>query len=110
MSQPPNLGMLLSRSKFVSQHKNHKVKNCRNDWVSCHYSLYQPYINLNFFLPKISINFECSNSIYVVISQGCKEKCIKETSCLVKGRINIYKQHIRQPQYQQLAVEENLHT
>ena len=30
--------------------------------------------------------------------------------CLVKERINIYRQHIRQPQYQQLAVEEHLRT
>ena len=28
--------------------------------------------------------------------------------CLVKERINIYRQHARQPQYQQLAVEEPL--
>ena len=33
-----------------------------------------------------------------------------ETGCLVKERINIYRQHIRQPQYQQLAVEEHLRT
>ena len=30
--------------------------------------------------------------------------------CLVKERINICRQHIRQPQYQQLAVEEHLRT
>ena len=30
--------------------------------------------------------------------------------CLVKEQINIYRQHIRQLQYQQLAVEEHLHT
>ena len=28
----------------------------------------------------------------------------------MKERINIYRQHIRQPQYQQLAVEEHLRT
>ena len=41
---------------------------------------------------------------------GCKEEYIEETGCLVKERINIYWQHIRQPQYQQSAVEEHLHT
>ena len=67
MSQPPNLGMLLSRSKFVSQHKNHKVKNCRNDWISCHYSLYQPYINLNFLYPKFPLTLNetsCVESLF----------------------------------------------
>ena len=28
----------------------------------------------------------------------------------MKERINVYRQHIRQPQYQQLAVEEHLRT
>ena len=28
----------------------------------------------------------------------------------MKGQINIYRQHIRQPQHQQLAVEEHLRT
>ena len=59
---------------------------------------------------KNSFNSESSNLIYVVISQGCKEKHIAETGCLVKERINIYRQHIRQPQYQQLAVKEHLRT
>ena len=33
-----------------------------------------------------------------------------ETGCLAKEQINIYWQHIRQLQYQQLAVEEHLPT
>ena len=55
-------------------------------------------------------NCEYSNLIYVVISQGCKEKYTGETGCLVKERINIYRKHIRQPQYQKLALEEHLRT
>ena len=35
---------------------------------------------------------------------------LRETGCLVKEQIIIYRQHIRQPQYQQLAVEEHLST
>ena len=59
---------------------------------------------------KTSFNCESSNLIYVVICQGCKEEYTGETGCLVKERINIYRQHIRHPQYQQLAVEEHLRT
>ena len=33
-----------------------------------------------------------------------------ETDCLMKEQINIYRQHIRQPLYEQLAVEEHLRT
>ena len=40
----------------------------------------------------------------------CKEEYSGKKCCLVKGRINIYRQHIRQPQYQQQTiVEEHLH-
>ena len=58
---------------------------------------------------KNSFNCESSNLIYVVTCQGRKEY-IKETGCLVKERINIYRKHIRQPEYQQLVVEEHLRT
>ena len=57
---------------------------------------------------KSSFYCESSKLIYVVIWQGCKEEYIEETGCLVKERINIYRQHTRQPQYQHLAVEEHL--
>ena len=59
---------------------------------------------------KNPFNCESSNLIYVAICKGCKEEYKRETGCLVKERINIYRQNIRQPQYQQLAVEEHLHT
>ena len=111
-SQAPNLGRLICRSKFESQHKNHEVKNCGKNCVSCPYllkvSLYQFKRVKKIFLVKNSFNCESSNSVYVVICQGCKEKHIGETGCIVKRQINIYRQHIRQLQYQQLAVEEHL--
>ena len=61
-------------------------------------------------MQKNSFNFESSNLIYVVICQGSKEEHIGETGRLMKERINIYRKHIRQPQYQQMAVEEHLRT
>ena len=61
-------------------------------------------------LLKNSFNCESSTVIYVVICQGCKEEYTGETVCLVKVRINIYRQHIRQLQYKQLVVEEHLRT
>ena len=53
---------------------------------------------------------ESSNLTQVVIYQGWKEENIREMGCLVKEQINIYRQYIRKPQHQQLAVEEHLHT
>ena len=102
----------LGRSKFESQHKNHEVKNCGKSCLSCpcllQTSLYQFKWVRKIFLLRNSFNCESSNLIYVFIGQECKEKYIGETGCLVKEGINIYWQHIRQPLYQQLAVEEHL--
>ena len=114
MSKAPNYGRLLCRSKFESQYKNHKVRNCGKNCVSCPYllkaSLYQfKRVNKTFLL-KNSCNCESCNLVYVITCQGCKEGYTGETGYLVKERINIYIQHIRQRQYQQLAVEEHLRT
>ena len=114
MSQAPNLCWLFCRSKFESQHKNHEVKNCGKNCNSCpdllKASLHQFKQTRKTFLLKNSFNCQNSNLIQVVICQGCKEKYIGETDCLVKEQINIYRQHIRQLQYQQMAVEEHLRT
>ena len=59
---------------------------------------------------KNSLNCESSNLIYVAICQGGIVKYIAETSCLVKERINIYKQYIIHPLYQQVTVEKHLRT
>ena len=48
--------------------------------------------------------------IYVVNFQGYKQKYTGKIGCLVKERINNYRQHIRQSQYQQQAAEEHLST
>ena len=49
--------------------------------------------------------------IYVVICDTCKEEYIGETregKTKVRDRVRVYRQHIRQPHYQQLKVEEHL--
>ena len=48
--------------------------------------------------------------IYTVNFQGCKEEYTGKTGCLVKERINNYRQNIRQSQYQQQTAEEHLST
>ena len=109
LSQAPNLCRLLCKSKIESQRKN--PENYGKNWVSCPYflkaSLYQfKRVNETFLLQN-SFNWESSNLIFVVICQGQKEEYLGEANCLVKERVNIYRQHISQPQYHQLAVEEH---
>ena len=69
-------------------------------------------MNLNelikLLLMQNSLNCENSNMIYVAICQGCNEEYIREVDSAMKEKIIIYRQHIPEPQYQQLAVEEHL--
>ena len=95
MSRAPNLGRLFCKSKFESQHKNHKAKNRGKNCVSYSYllkaSLYQfEPVNKTFSL-KNSFNCESSNLIYVVICQGCKGEHIGKMDCLLKEPINTYR-------------------
>ena len=65
VSQAPNVGRLLFRSKFESQQKSHEVKNCGENWDSCPYLLkafiYQfKRVNKRFLLKN---SFNCESSL-----------------------------------------------
>ena len=112
MRQAPNLERLLCNSKFMPVEVNFHVNFCEKHCVCCPYlvrasSYLFKRVNKDFFL-KNNFNCESRNLIYVVICQGCKEEYIDETGSLVKERISVYRQHKRQPQYQQITVEEHL--
>ena len=52
-----------------------------------------------------------ANLIYVLICSGCNGEYIGETGInkqKLKDRVRVYRQHIRQPEYQQLKVEGHL--
>ena len=62
---------------------------------------------------KLKNRFTCDsfNLIYVLIYDKCKEEYIEETGggkTKLRGRVRVYRKHIRQPQYQQLKVEGHL--
>ena len=54
---------------------------------------------------------ESLNLIYVVVCPNCQGEYIGETGInrqKLRDRVRIYRQHIRQPKYQMLKVEEHL--
>ena len=71
-------------------------------------------LSVDLAIPCNLINrFTCHSFklIYVVICDTCKEEYIGETregKTKVRDRVRVYRQHIRQPHYQQLKVEEHL--
>ena len=112
MRQAPNLERLLCKSKFMPVEEHFHVNFCGKNCICCPYLLKAPsYLFKRMskdFFRKNNFNCESRNLIYVVICQGCQEEHISETGCLVKERISVYRHHIRQPQYQQIKVEEHL--
>ena len=71
-----------------------------------------PSLNVQItFKLKNRFTWDSYNLIYVVICGTCMEEYSRETGqgkTKLRGRVRVYHQHIRQPQYQQLKVEGHL--
>ena len=66
------------------------------------------YINKTFTL-KTSMSYNNFNVIYVVICSVCLEEYIGETGVgkrRLRDRVRVYRQQIKQPEHQELKVEE----
>ena len=57
-------------------------------------------------------NFKCEtpNLIYVIICSGCNKEYCGQTGGHLKERLSIYRQHIRQPEYEKIEVERHFRT
>ena len=112
--QFPNLKKLLTKAEFGEVlsgtfNCSDKICECCNNLlINDHYTFKNVQI-----IFKLKNRFICDsfNLIYVVISGTCIEEYIGETGkgkTKLKDRVRVYRQHIRQPQYQQLKVEGHL--
>ena len=112
--QSPNLKKLLTKAEFgevLSGTFNCSDKRCE----CCNYLL----INDHYTFKNVQITFKLKNHftcdsfnlIYVVICGTCKEEYIGERGkgkTKLRNRVSVYRQHIWQPQFQQLKVEGHL--
>ena len=65
---------------------------------------YQPFISKSIF------NCETPNFIYVIICSSWKDEYIGQSGQQHKERLSIYRDHIRQPEYEKTEVERHLRT
>ena len=112
--QAPNLGRILCKSSFSPSNSILGVKNCGKSFVCCQdleegiehtFKTVDKKIEI-----RIPFNCESKNLIYVVIFSGCKEEYIRQTQTMLKERLNTYRQHIRQPELQQIDIEGHVRT
>ena len=112
--QPPNLQKRLTKAEYGEVLLG--TFNCSGKRCECCNCL---LINDHYTFKNIQITFELKNRftcdrfnlINVVICDKCKEEYIGETGegkTKLRDRVRVYRQHIRQPQYQQLKVEGHL--
>ena len=64
---------------------------------------------------NLKAHFSCdsSNLFYIIICPTCSEEYTSETGVgktKLRERVQVYRQHIRQPEYQKIKVEEHFRT
>ena len=107
--QPSNLKRLLCSSNFSTNKTTFKRTKCRKSCFCCDYIIEAELLKFKNwnqpFVLKYNFNCETPNFIYVIISSGCNKEYVRQIGGQLKGRLSIYRKHIRQPEYEKLEVE-----
>ena len=100
---------LLCASNFSTIKPTFKTTKCRKICFCCDYIIEAELLkfrNCNQpFVLKSNFNCETPNLIYKIISSGCNKEYIRQIGGQLKGRLSIYRKHIRQPEYEKIEVE-----
>ena len=108
--QAPNLKRIWTKAQFSydSQVWCLRCLYCQHLLLSDHYV----FKNTGYkFLIKTTMSCDSCNLIHVIICCGSAEEYIGETGegdTKMRDRVRVYRQHIRDPTYQQLKVEEHI--
>ena len=114
--QAPNLKRILTKAEFSQ--KQVGVYKCPGKIYECCASLLlgNSYTFKNVhktFNLKTYFSCDSYNLLYIIICPTCGEEYTGETGIgktKLRDRVRVYRQHIRQPEYQKLKVEEHLRT
>ena len=114
--QAPNIKKILTKAEFSQ--KQVGVFKCPDKRCECCASLLlgNSYTFKNVdktFNLKAHFSCDSSNLLYIVICPTCGEVYTGETGVgktKLRDSVRVYRQHIRQPEYQKLKVEEHLRT
>ena len=114
--QAANLKRILTKAEFSQ--KQVGVYKCPDKRCECCASLLlgDSYTFTNVektFNLKTYFSCDSYNLLYIIICSTCGEEYTGETGVgetKLRDRVRVYQQHIRQPEYQKLKVEEHLRT
>ena len=111
--QAPNLKRILTKAAFSEKTptadmcKKPRCECCKHILISDHYTFKSGYR----FELKRTMTCDSADVIYVLICQGCMEEYIGETgegNTKIRDLCRVYRQHIKDKQYQMLKVEEHV--
>ena len=108
--QAPNLKRILTKAE-LSQ-KQVGVYKCPDASLLLGNSYIFKNVDKTFNL-KTYFSCDSYNLFYIIICPTCGEECTGETGAgktKLRDRARVYRQHIRQPEYQKLKVEEHSRT
>ena len=109
--QPYNLKRLLTKAKFQSN-GSLEVRRCNKPTCGlCIHLLEGSTIQFNCGINfKVHENMSCnvSNVIYAMKCRGCGEEYIRETGGLLRRRVTVHNQQIRDPRTRTLKVSEQI--
>ena len=114
--QAPNLKRIITKTEFSQ--KQVRIYKCPDKRCKCCASLLlgNSYIFKNVdktFNLKTYFSCDSYNLLYIIICLTCGEEYTGETGIgktKLRDRVRVYRQHIRQPEYQKLKAEEHLRT
>ena len=110
----PKLVRIFCKSSFSPSNSISGIKNCGKSFACCQYIKQGKEHTFETVDEKFEIrmpfNCESKNLIFVEICSGRKEEYIGQIQAMLKERLNTYRQHMRQPQLQQIDVEGHIKT
>ena len=111
--QPPSLKGLLTCAKFSSDFEEPSyVTKCGDKRCKCCIHINNAtsvkFESGTIFHVKSNMNCNSSNLIYVITCMGCNKQYIGETGDILRNRVRVHRQHIRDPNTRQLRVSEHI--
>ena len=112
--QSPSLKQILTKAAFSrNAHQIGGVKRCGDKRCkTCpHLNVTNKFplgVNQTPFYIKFPFTCQTKNLIYCITCQGCKRQYIGETGDILRNRVRVHRQQIRQKEYRQLKLSEHL--
>ena len=116
--QSPNLKQILTKASFSRNTKSEggvkkcgdkRCKTCPHLDITNKLEIGNNAKKFTFYI-KFPFTCKSKNLLYCITCQGCQEQYIGETGDVLRNRVRVHRQQIRQKEYRQIKLSEHLDT